>query len=158
GGEKMAKSIGNIDKVRDLLDEFRGEALRLMLLKTHYRSPLEFTKEGLRETKHELDILYNSLHASTNSSNGDASVDEGRLKTFFEALEDDLNTAEALTELLGMKADLNQAMARNDSARERTMKKTLLTASQYLGLLQQNPQDWLRWQPKAAPTIDERKI
>jgi cysteinyl-tRNA synthetase len=158
GGEKMAKSVGNIDKVRDLLDEFQGEALRLMLLKTHYRSPLEFTKEGLRASKHELDILYNSLQASKEFSNEGAVPDENRLEAFFDVLRDDLNSAEALTELQGMKADLNQALLKNDANGARTLRKTLVTASGHLGLLQQDPQEWLRWSPKSAGALDEGKI
>ena len=158
GGEKMAKSVGNIDKVRDLLDEFPGEALRLMLLKTHYRSPLEFTKEGLRASKHELDILYNSLRASKEFSDESAVADENRLATFFDVLKDDLNSSEALTELQAMKADLNQALLKNDANRARKLRKTLVAASGHLGLLQQDPEEWLRWSPKSAAAIDEGKI
>ncbi len=48
-GEKMSKSLGNFYTVNELLEEFPGEAIRLLLLKTHYRQPLDFTKDGLAE-------------------------------------------------------------------------------------------------------------
>ena len=54
-GEKMSKSLGNFYSVRELLDEFPGEALRLTLLQTHYRAPLDFSKEGVRQAKAVLD-------------------------------------------------------------------------------------------------------
>ncbi|MEQ8698087.1 MAG: cysteine--tRNA ligase, partial [Bauldia litoralis] len=60
-GEKMSKSLGNFYTVAELLEEFPGEAIRLLLLKTHYRQPLDFTKDGLREAKRELDRFYGAL-------------------------------------------------------------------------------------------------
>ncbi len=52
-GEKMSKSLGNFFTVRDLAAKWPGEAIRLLLLKTHYRAPLDFTEEGLRQAKGE---------------------------------------------------------------------------------------------------------
>ncbi|MCY4431976.1 MAG: cysteine--tRNA ligase, partial [Rhodospirillales bacterium] len=54
-GEKMAKSLGNFYTVRDLLDRHPGEALRLLLLSTHYRQPIDFTEDGLRRARRQLD-------------------------------------------------------------------------------------------------------
>jgi len=158
GGEKMAKSVGNIDKVRDLLDEFPGEAVRLMLLKTHYRSPLEFTKEGLQLVKHELDMFYTSLRVSEEFEDRHASVDTAWIDTYLFVLQDDLNTPMALTELLGMRADLNKAVFDNNSGRAGTLRNTLRIAAAHLGLFQRSPQDALRWQPKSAAAVDETKI
>jgi cysteinyl-tRNA synthetase len=61
-GEKMSKSLGNFYTVRDLLNRGeRGEAIRLLLLKTHYRAPLDFTDDGLKQAKAELDRWYRAL-------------------------------------------------------------------------------------------------
>ena len=60
-GEKMSKSLGNFYTVNDLLKEFPGEALRLALLATHYRQPLDFTKEGIQEAISRLDRYYLAL-------------------------------------------------------------------------------------------------
>ena len=54
----MSKSLGNFYTVHDLLAEFPGEALRLALLQTHYRQPLDFTKGGLIQAKRTLDRFY----------------------------------------------------------------------------------------------------
>jgi cysteinyl-tRNA synthetase len=157
GGEKMAKSVGNIDKVRDLLDEFPGEALRLMLLKTHYRSPLEFTKEGLREAKEELDAYYEALRkverveASPPESGGAAFP----LSELLSALDDDLNTSDALTALREIRKALNKADRQAAQAR---IKWDLMACGSLLGLLQDDPEAWFRWSPKSAVAIDEGKI
>ena len=62
-GEKMSKSLGNFYTVTELLDDFPGEALRLALLATHYRQPLDFTKDGVREAIARLDRYYLALKA-----------------------------------------------------------------------------------------------
>ena len=157
GGEKMAKSVGNIDKVRDLLDEFPGEALRLMLLKTHYRSPLEFTKEGLREAKDELDSYYEALRkvGGVKAAEPAAKVDGFPVSDIVEALEDDLNTSDALTALREIRKTLNKAESEADQAR---LKWDLAAAGGVLGLLAADPGAWFRWQPKSAAALDETKI
>ena len=60
-GEKMSKSLGNFYTVHDLLAEFPGEAIRLALLQTHYRQPLDFTREGIAQAKRLLDRYYGAL-------------------------------------------------------------------------------------------------
>jgi cysteinyl-tRNA synthetase len=151
GGEKMAKSVGNIDKVRDLLDEFPGEALRLMLLKTHYRSPLEFTKEGLREARAQLDHYYRALARVWDISNP-PQVEPTSTLTH---LCDDLNTPGAISSL---HFNAGFALSESDPERLRDAKGILLAIGAILGLLQSNPADWFRWKPKSAATLDETKI
>ena len=57
-GEKMSKSLGNFFTVHELLDQYPGEVIRLLLLTAHYRQPLDFTHEGLQQTKAMLDRWY----------------------------------------------------------------------------------------------------
>ena len=87
-GEKMSKSLGNFYTVRELLDEFPGEALRLVLLKTHYRQPLDFSKAKVREAKAELDGFYRAV-------SGASAVEPA--PEVVAALSDDLNTPGALS-------------------------------------------------------------
>ena len=70
-GEKMSKSLGNFYTVKDLLQEFPGEAIRLLLLKTHYRQPLNFTKDGIVEAMRELESLYGALRRATDVDGSD---------------------------------------------------------------------------------------
>ncbi|RZV48285.1 MAG: cysteine--tRNA ligase, partial [Sphingomonadaceae bacterium] len=105
-GEKMSKSLGNFYTVTELLDEFPGEALRLALLATHYRQPLDFTKDGVREATARLNRYYLALKAveDNEDNEADAEDDESTAKVaeeteFGDALYDDLNTPAALSAL-----------------------------------------------------------
>jgi cysteinyl-tRNA synthetase len=104
-GEKMSKSLGNFYTVHDLLKEYPGEAIRLLLLKTHYRQPADFTKAGIAEAKRELDRWYGALRRTSQIKyiapvelvNWD---DEERAVSGVEAsLQNDLNTPEAISRL-----------------------------------------------------------
>jgi cysteinyl-tRNA synthetase len=151
GGEKMAKSVGNIDKVRDLLDEFPGEAIRLMLLKTHYRSPMEFTKEGLREARADLDYCYRAL-ARISTVEPERGVEPAGA---LEGLQDDLNTSVALSSL---HYNAGLALKEDDPAKQRAAKATMAALGGLLGLLRSAPDQWFRWKPKAAGILDEKEI
>ena len=108
-GEKMSKSLGNFYTVTELLAEFPGEALRLSLLASHYRQPLDFTKDGVREAIARLDRYYLALKMVE-----DSGVEEnpGYLReedAFGDALYDDLNTPAALSVLDGQATRIIQA-------------------------------------------------
>jgi cysteinyl-tRNA synthetase len=112
--EKMSKSAGNISLNRDLLENHHPEAVRLFLLSTHYKSPVNFSEEGLKEAKVGLDRLYGLLKSLDEvegelKGGGDApageeaSIDEKvsravreLIQKFEEAMDDDFNTASAL--------------------------------------------------------------
>ncbi len=127
-GEKMSKSLGNIRLVEELIKEYPGEVIRLALLKTHYRQPLDFTKKLLSECEVNLDALYGVLL-------DDADVEEVESMpplSFMQAMCDDLNTPKAIAELfvLAKKADTPQG------------KGEFLAAGKMLGLLKKGCQDW----------------
>jgi cysteinyl-tRNA synthetase len=125
-GEKMSKSLGNFYTVHDLLQDYPGEAIRLVLLKTHYRQPLDFTKAGIAEAKSELDGFYNALRRAADA--GAAEPDADALAAFDAALADDLNTPLAISHMHG---------ARSDAA-------TLKEMGARLGLLQTDPDAWFQ--------------
>lgn len=134
-GEKMSKSLGNFYTVHDLLDEFPGEAIRLALLKTHYRKPLDFTKEGLGEAKAELDKMYRALDALNDvEADTDQPSDD-----VLAALNDDLNTPLALMHI-------HELM----HGQGPTVKGQLLASAHLLGILQHQPQDWLKGKSAAS--------
>jgi cysteinyl-tRNA synthetase len=149
-GEKMSKSLGNFYTVRDLLEEFPGEALRLTLLQTHYRRPLDFTKDGLRQAKATLDRFYGALRDQRGvKTTVDAHPD------VLAALEDDLNTPLAVRRLHGLLDDFNDVLRRDAVNGE---DGALLSAGRMLGLLQQDPEEWFRWSPTNANTLGEVEI
>ncbi|WP_420132441.1 cysteine--tRNA ligase [Rhodopseudomonas sp.] len=91
-GEKMSKSLGNFLTISDQRDHWGPAVLRLNMLKTHYRQPIDWTQSGLTETVRELGRWFALLETD---SSGDASQAQGVLQ----ALTDDLNTSAAITEL-----------------------------------------------------------
>ncbi|PWC85361.1 cysteinyl-tRNA synthetase [Azospirillum sp. TSH100] len=137
-GEKMSKSLGNFFTVHDLLDEFPGEAIRLTLLSAHYRQPLDFTREGIRQAKGALDRWYQALRGEPVPAAGEVPFD------VLAALEDDLNSPLAIAHLHELATAVNKAKS---DAEKAAAKGALLAAGQQLGLLQQDPEAWFRWAP-----------
>ncbi len=135
-GEKMSKSLGNFYTVHDLLEEFPGEAIRLLLLQTHYRQPLDFTKAGIAEARRTMDRWYRVADG--------AEPDGPVAQTVIGALADDLNTPKAIAEL--------HQLSTSDPA-------GFLASARLMGLLGQSAQDWLKWQPpKSAGRLDDAAI
>ncbi|NKC29561.1 cysteine--tRNA ligase [Roseomonas sp. BU-1] len=146
-GEKMSKSVGNFLTVQDILAHgpWAGEAFRLLLLRTHYRSALDFTQAGLEEARRELDRIYRAL-----SKMADVVADDGatphplEAPPFEQALADDLNTPLALTTLHHLVAAANDALARGASAPLPHLKGRILACGALLGLMGQDPETWFR--------------
>src|SRR5690606_5059116 len=101
GSEKMAKSTGNIVRVRDLLAEHDGEVLRLCLLSAHYRQPLDWTPQLVAESAQKLDRMYGVLR-DAGLDDPSSSADEEPPEAVIAALEDDLNTPLAIAELIAI--------------------------------------------------------
>jgi len=101
-GEKMSKSTGNFVTIRDVLAKVPPEAARLLLLKTHYRSLLDFSDAALAEARKELDRFYRAMERTPAAESGDVPA------AIINALCDDLNTPLAIAE---MHALADRAMA-----------------------------------------------
>ena len=134
GGAKMSKSLGNIERVHDLVRQHPPEALRLALLSAHYRQPLDWSEGVIEQAGRTLDRLYGTLRDL-------ADVEaEPRIPAAVEAaLDDDLNTPQALAELARIGAEARRAL---DPAERARLKAELLGAGLALGLLQQAPAAW----------------
>ncbi len=141
-GEKMSKSLGNFYTVNELLDEYPGEAIRLLLLKTHYRQPLDFTKRGIDQAKAELNRFYTALRVTQDiATTAPPSTYAAAVEV---ALAEDLNTPEAISHLHDIVSDLNNASSDSEKAE---LRGRLLFEGDLLGLLQQDPEDWFKWAP-----------
>jgi cysteinyl-tRNA synthetase len=140
-GEKMSKSLGNFFTVRELLDEQdwpgeqhkKGEAIRLALLSAHYRQPLDFTRDKMKEAKAQLDGLYGALRHVNED------VVAAPPQDVLDALSDELNTPLALAALHELASRLNKA---SDLAERARLKATLKAAGGLLGLLEKDPEAW----------------
>jgi len=137
-GEKMSKSLGNFHTVRDLLEKFRGEVLRFALLSAHYRSPLNFSAELLEQAETTLSSLYGTLREVCDvEPAGEVDLAD---EAFYAALNDDMNTPLAIAEIHALAKEINKA----DKVDKPLLKARILAAGNLLGILQQDPQQWLQ--------------
>jgi cysteinyl-tRNA synthetase len=136
--EKMSKSTGNFFTVRDLLAKWDGESLRLFLLGTHYRHPINYTEEAIAEADRRLEYFYESLlkaqgWLAQKKFAGKAEPLEQPLKALRAAMEDDFNTAEALAAAGQVVSQLN---ARIDAkAQPAEVAQLFATARELLSVL-----------------------
>src|SRR6267378_2659314 len=147
--EKMSKSLGNFFVVRDVLKRYDPEVVRFFLLRSHYRSPLNYTDANLEEAKQSLTRLYTALQQHPPAA---APVDwnEPHAQRFRDAMNDDFGTPEAVAELHQL---ANRAF--QGDARAAGQLKAL---GGVLGLLQREPREFLQAAPAgvAAQWIEER--
>ncbi|WP_369939116.1 cysteine--tRNA ligase [Xanthomonas medicagonis] len=146
-GAKMSKSLGNIETVHDLIAKHPPEALRYALLSAHYRQPLDWSEALIEQCKNTLDRLYGTLRA-LDAIEATAAIPQA-IET---ALDDDLNTPQALAEVARIATVARQLLAPAggpDAARDAQLqaqlqqaKSDLLGAGLALGLLQQTPEAW----------------
>ena len=132
-GQKMSKSLGNVQLVRDLLDQAPAEAIRLALLSTHYRAALDWTTVRLDEAKRTLVKWYRALEVCTTGSSSEEPVPDSEV---ISALCDDLNTSVAFARIHQLVRELGQS---SDPAEQAKLKHTIVASADVLGLLQQDP-------------------
>ncbi len=124
-GEKMSKSLGNFFTIRELLADWPGEVLRLNMLRTHYRQPIDWTVKGLEESWKTLDDWY-ALAAQADGERVSGTV--------LEALADDLNTPQMLAALHGLRALATGG--------DRLALEELAASLRFLGFLRESAADW----------------
>jgi cysteinyl-tRNA synthetase len=140
---KMAKSVGNVLRVHDLVQQHPGEAIRLGLLNGHYRQPLDWNDDTIPQARAQLDRLYGALRPLEGTPPAPGVTAPAG---FVAALEDDLNTPMALAVLF----DLAHAANTAPPGELPRIKAALLDAAGLLGLLQQAPDAWFKWAPASA--------
>ncbi|WP_372997964.1 cysteine--tRNA ligase [Lutispora sp.] len=125
--EKMSKSLGNFFTVRDISKMYDLEVVRLFMISSHYRSPINFSKELLDSTKNSLERLYiaknNLLHLLENAKDKAETEEEKALRdkllthkeAFIEAMDDDLNTADGVSAIFDLVRDINSNIDENSS-------------------------------------------
>jgi cysteinyl-tRNA synthetase len=144
-GRKMSKSEGNFVTVHELLADWPGEVLRLNMLRTHYRQPIDWTLKGLEESRKVLD----RWHAAAGGAKPSAG-ENPLMQKLLEPLLDDLNTPLAITAVHHMAEEA----ADDREGEERGMFRAALNL---LGLLQATEAEWRGWR-RAGVTIDETRV
>ncbi|MEO2068681.1 MAG: cysteine--tRNA ligase [Desulfurobacteriaceae bacterium] len=131
--EKMSKSLGNFFTVKDILEKFSPDTLRLFLLSTHYRSPIDFSFERLEEAERSLKRLLNFIESKKIIENLPVKEDDTETinlddfkKDFEEAMDDDFNTAKALGILFELVKEIN--LLKDKAIRENQISKSLKEA------------------------------
>jgi cysteinyl-tRNA synthetase len=108
-GEKMSKSLGNTVTVEEALARWSPDAIRMFALGSQYRTPNNLTDEALEAAGRAVDRLATALEAKSTAARGAATVDASEVRErFIEALEDDLNTAQALAALFELARAINR--------------------------------------------------
>jgi cysteinyl-tRNA synthetase len=139
-GEKMSKSLGNFVTIHELLQDWPGEVLRLNMLKTHYRSPIDWTLKGVEESAKTLDDWYEIA----------ADIADDRPATnVIEALSDDLNTPQMMAALHGLRSG---AVSGNEGDR-----RALAGSLRYLGFFSESSTAW-KSRKEQASGIDASQV
>lgn len=116
---KMSKSLGNIQWAKDLIEKFSGNMVRWILISTHYRAPLELTKETFVQAEKELNRVqtaFNSANVKLQIANIEETkeLDQGLWQQFIDYLNDDLNTPNAISTVFDLTKQLNQVLRKRD--------------------------------------------
>lgn len=140
--EKMSKSLDNFFTVREVLKSYSPEVIRYLLISSHYRSPINYSEQSLQQSAKALERVYIGLKGLELKSA--KSLTNSRYeRAYFEAMDDDFNTPEALGILFEMVAEINKIRSTNfDLACQ--LGKLLLRLGNFLGILNLSPEEFLR--------------
>lgn len=141
-GKKMSKSLGNFFTIRDILKKYSPEVLRYLMISSHYRSPLNYSDSDMIKARHSLERLYTSLRGFTDDDLGVEHSDDDK-QAFIDAMCDDFNTPEALASLFNLSRKINK-LKENNKEQARKLAATLKHLGGVLGILQQNPAEFLQ--------------
>jgi cysteinyl-tRNA synthetase len=141
--EKMSKSLGNFFTVREVLKTLRPEVMRMFVLGSHYRGPINYSDENLRQADSALERLYTALRDVTPVGGARSAA----TTAFTEAMNDDFNTPEALAVLLALARDLNVAKSAGDAALAGALAGELIDLGGVLGILTVPADVWLKALP-----------
>jgi len=136
--EKMSKSLGNFFTIREVLKQYDPEVLRMFVLGTHYRSPLDFSDTALDAAKAGLDRLYETKRRLSGKLGESASLSDA----FCAAMNDDFNTPEALAELFECSRRINKALDAGEEVAADIAYFSAMTA--LLGIVQQDAEQWFQ--------------
>ncbi len=154
--EKMSKSLGNFLMIKDVIKEYHPEAVRLFLLSNHYRSPVDFTDQSLKEAESGLDKIYALLERIEKQTGPDrekgraTEADAGKPERgeiwsrFAEAMDDDFNSAQAIGIIFDSVKKINRMLNNNDISPEtmqiiKTGYEDILRTGGILGILTEPP-------------------
>ena len=143
---KMSKSEGNLLLIRDLLKEIPGEVVRMALISTHYRKPINWSNDLIKDSKKKLDRLYGAIRKIDIFQNAEPSNE------VLLALADDLNTPKALSALFNIVKRINNS---EDPMERDKYASTLMASASLLGLMTLSADEWFKTTPNGVLTREE---
>ena len=151
-GEKMSKSLGNFFTIREVLEKYHPEVVRYLLVSSHYRSPINYSEDSLKEAKGALERFYNGLKGLPDvaPAGGEAFVER-----FGAAMDDDFNSPEACAVLFEMIREVNR-LRESDEQAAAGLAAQLKQLAGVLGVLQLEPDAFL--QAGAAGKVDAAEV
>jgi len=152
--EKMSKSIGNFFTIRDVLKHHHAEVVRHLMVASHYRSPINYSEDNLQQSASVLESFYHALKGLDISS-AKTLANSSYEKAFMSAMDDDFNTPQAISVLFDIVRELNKQRGQDD-ARAAQLGGLLVRLGATLGLLQCEPEAFLRW--SADTEVDAAEI
>jgi cysteinyl-tRNA synthetase len=133
GEEKMSKSLGNLITIQEALEMYSADAIRIFVLSSHYRSPLTFTDEALEAAESGAERLRQTAHGGYASGAKQAKINTKTYRDrFFEAMDDDFGTPQALATLFDLAREINRADEAGYEAKE--TRRALKELAEVLGL------------------------
>jgi cysteinyl-tRNA synthetase len=157
--EKMSKSLGNFFTIRDILKSYDPEVVRFFILTAHYRSPVDFSDQNLKDSQAGLSRFYEALQTANDAvegcPEGETAAEDGvQLETQFRAaMDDDFNTAQAIGFLFEGARSINRLVAEKKFRKKadkvasvRAIREKLLELGEVLGLFGSDPASWLKQQ------------
>ena len=141
--EKMSKSLGNFFTVREVLEQYDAEVVRYFILTSHYRSPLNYSEEQLDQAKNTLTKFYSALRYVEIDSALDWQQDTEFAQRFKTAMDDDFNTALALSVMSDVRQVLNKAQEQQNAEQKNYCASLLVSFGRVLGLFQQTADAFL---------------
>jgi len=151
-GEKMSKSLGNFFTIREVLEKYHPEVVRYLLVSSHYRSPINYSEESLKEAKGALERFYNGLKGLPEAAPAGG---EDFVERFGAAMDDDFNSPEACAVLFEMIREVNR-LRESDVQAAAGLAAQLKQLASVLGVLQLEPEAFL--QAGAAGKVDAAEV
>lgn len=140
--EKMSKSLGNFFTVREVLAKYPAEVVRYLLVASHYRSPINYSDQGLEQAASALERLYLAVRG-TSASTAKELTNSRYERAFMQAMDDDFNSAEAIGVLFELARDLNK-VKEQDAELAGQLARLLLKLAGVLGILQGDVEAFLQ--------------
>ena len=136
-GEKMSKSLNNFITIRELLEDYEPDTFRFFVLSTHYRSPIDFSKDSLHQSERSLDRIrkyYNLLDVEVDDNKYECDALIPHMDEFFSSMDDDFNTPKAIAAIFGLINDTKNELSKFSSEDKKAIKSFLDIVSDIFGV------------------------